>query len=155
MSGLCLCSTRSLAFVTLNPNLKVGPCPLDRAALSLVGPLNKELEAEGRRLSLGLVLCSVPASSWCPCCLETGFLPYSSMITSLLGVPVSFQIQRTHFEFFVRLLLISLPICLLPGPCFHFQPLNSAPPSHLPFRVVDSSSPFGSAVRPRPCYHLC
>ena len=126
---LCLdCVSTQLVLLYLwylTPTWRFSLAPQAGLFLSLVGPPYKELEAESHRLSFGLGLCSVLFSSWCPSCLETGFLPYSSVITSLLGIPVSFHRQRTHLEFLVRLLVRPLgsylPTCLPPGSCFHFQ----------------------------------
>lgn len=39
-----------------------------------------------------------------PSCQETGLLSYSSINSSLLGTPFSFQTHYTHLEFFARLL---------------------------------------------------
>lgn len=38
-----------------------------------------------------------------PSCLETGLLSYSSMSSSLLGIPFSLQTHSTHLEFVARL----------------------------------------------------
>lgn len=112
-----------------------------------MGPY-KQLEAEG--LTLILVLS----------CLETGFLPYSSLIISLLDIPVSFQTQYTHLEFFaclfVRFVLIMPPNLagLSMDPVFTLN-FGFLMIPHLPFHPVESYACFLCAVRTHgPCHHL-
>lgn len=92
-------------------------------------------------------------SSWCPCCLETEFLPCSSVMASLLGVLVSFQTRCSTFEFLVHLFIRPtcsqcLLTCPLPGSCFRFQTLAppSPPPPFSSCRLLLLQIPYNQAL---------
>lgn len=107
ISGQGFYLSSSLPFVTLNPNSEVQPHPADRVSSVPRGTCTPGWKQTARDSTLCWVYARL-YSSRCPSCQETEFLLCSSVITSSLGIPISFQIQCTHFlflvHFFVRLL---------------------------------------------------
>lgn len=128
---------------------------LSLAPWGAVLSLYPEVDAEGPGLHIGPVFS--PFSLSCPSCQETGFLFYSPMIASPLGVsflsdtmysvwiscPAFLSDLSAHNAF-------QAALCL--DPIFTFRASLVATP-HLLFHRMDSSSR-GRSLRPGPLYHL-
>lgn len=146
MSGLCFYSWSSLAFVTLNPSLCAQPCPLGGCSVPVPG-------AGCRRPWTHIRPVFSPVLTLCPSCQETGFLFYSPVITSPLGV--SF-LSDTMYSVWISCppFLSDLSAHNAFQAALHLDPVFTVSAwllttPHLPFHLTDSSS-HGRALRPAP-----